>query len=123
MGEQNEASSEVGFQEPDSEVCVQKVDHGHLGGSVVERLPWAQGMTPGSWDRVPRRAPCTEPAPFSLCLCLCLSLSLSLMNKYVKSLTNKQNYVLSTWDPRGVQQASSLGMSQARGPPGQRIYF
>ena len=26
---------------------------GHLGGSVVEHLPLAQGMIPGSWDRVP----------------------------------------------------------------------
>ena len=80
MGEQNEASSEVGFQEPDSEVCVQKVDQGgHLGGSVVERLPWAQGVTPGSWDQVPRRAPCMEPPSPSACVSA--SLSLSLMNK------------------------------------------
>ena len=35
---------------------------GHLGGSVVERLPLAQGMIPGSWDQVPHRAPCTESA-------------------------------------------------------------
>ena len=25
---------------------------GHLGGSMVERLPSAQSMIPGSWDRV-----------------------------------------------------------------------
>ena len=33
-----------------------------LGGSVVERLPLAQVMIPGSWDRVPHWAPCMEPA-------------------------------------------------------------
>ena len=32
------------------------------GGSVVEHLPWAQGVILGSWDRVPHRAPCREPA-------------------------------------------------------------
>ena len=25
---------------------------GRLGGSVIERLPLAQGVIPGSWDRV-----------------------------------------------------------------------
>ena len=35
---------------------------GAWGGSGVEHLPLPQGMTPGSWDRVPRRAPCMEPA-------------------------------------------------------------
>ena len=33
-----------------------------LGGSVVEHLPSAEGVIPGSWDRVPHRAPCREPA-------------------------------------------------------------
>ena len=49
---------------------------GHLGGSVVERQPLAQGVIPGSWDRVPHQAPPGEPAspsayvsaPLSLCL-------------------------------------------------------
>ena len=45
---------------------------GHLGGSAVEHLPSAQGVTPRSWDRVPHRAP-----RVSLCLCLCLSLCVS----------------------------------------------
>ena len=35
---------------------------GHPGGSVVEPLPSAQGVTPGSRDQVPGRAPCMEPA-------------------------------------------------------------
>ena len=41
---------------------------GHLGGSVVERLPLAQGVIPGSWDRVPHWAPCREPASLSACV-------------------------------------------------------
>ena len=44
---------------------------GHLGSSVVECLPSAQGMIPGSWDGVPHRAPHREPA----------SLPVSLMSK------------------------------------------
>ena len=48
----------------------------HLGGSVVERLPSAQGMIPGSWDRVLLSAgSLLLPLPASL------PLSLSLMNK------------------------------------------
>ena len=35
---------------------------GHPAGSVVEHLPSAQGVTPGSRDRVLRRAPRMEPA-------------------------------------------------------------
>ena len=35
---------------------------GHLGGSVVERLPSAQIVIPGSWDRVSHQAPYKEPA-------------------------------------------------------------
>ena len=31
-------------------------------GSVVERLPSTQGVTPESWDRVLHRAPRREPA-------------------------------------------------------------
>ena len=51
----------------------------HPGGSVVEHLPLAQVMIPGSWDRVPCRAPFEEPAsPFA---CVSASLCVSLMNK------------------------------------------
>ena len=28
---------------------------GHSGDSAVEHLPSAQGVTPGSWDRVPHQ--------------------------------------------------------------------
>ena len=52
---------------------------GPLGGSAGESLPSAQGVTLGSWDRVPHWAPCMEPASPSACLCLFLSVSL--MNK------------------------------------------
>ena len=48
---------------------------GHLGGSVVEHLPLAQVVIPGSWDRVPHRAPRREPASPYACV------SVSLMNK------------------------------------------
>ena len=50
---------------------------GFPGGSGVERLPPAQGVTPGSRDRVPRQAPRMEPAFPSVCV----SAFLSLMNK------------------------------------------
>ena len=40
------------------------------------------GPDPGAWDRVPRQAPCTEPASPSACVCaFSLSLPPSLMNK------------------------------------------
>ena len=58
-----------------------KITHvqGHLGGSVVECLPLAQVVIPGSWDLVLRQAPYREPAsPFAYVFA---SLSVSLMNK------------------------------------------
>ena len=45
---------------------------GHLGGSVVEHLPLAQGVIPESWDWVLHQAPPREPASPS---------AYSLMNK------------------------------------------
>ena len=51
---------------------------GHLGILAVEHLPSAQGVTPGSRNRVSRGAPCMEPAspsawvPASLCVCVCV---------------------------------------------------
>ena len=51
----------------------------HLGGSMVEYLPLAQGVIPGSWDQVLHRAPCEEPASPSAYVSA--PLSLSLMNK------------------------------------------
>ena len=50
---------------------------GHLGGSVVEHLPSAQGMILESWDQVPHQDPHTEPASCSAYV----SAILSLMNK------------------------------------------
>ena len=48
---------------------------GHLGGSVVERLPLPRFMILGSWDGVPHLASPREPAsPFAY-------VSVSLMNK------------------------------------------
>ena len=46
-----------GCQEEDN-LSKDRVVLGHLGGSVVEHLPLAQVVIPGSWDRVPHRAPC-----------------------------------------------------------------
>ena len=50
---------------------------GHLGGSVVEHLPSAQGAILEIRDQVPHRTPCMEPASptayFSACLSLCVS--------------------------------------------------
>ena len=52
---------------------------GHLGGSVVECLPLALVVIPGSWDRVPYQAPCREPASPSAYVSA--SLCVFLMNK------------------------------------------
>ena len=52
---------------------------GHLGGSVVERLPLALVMIPGFWDQVPYRSPCREPAAPSAYVSA--SLSMPFMNK------------------------------------------
>ena len=52
---------------------------GHLGGSVVERLPLAQGMILEPQDKVPHRAPARSL--LFLLPVLSLPLSLSLMNK------------------------------------------
>ena len=52
---------------------------GHLGGSVVERLPLAQVMISGSWDQVLRRTPHRKPASPSDCVSA--SLCVSLMSK------------------------------------------
>ena len=52
---------------------------GYLGGSVLEHLPSAQGVTPGSQDQVPHRTPRREPASPSACVSA--SLCVSLMNK------------------------------------------
>ena len=54
-----------------------KDKQGRLGGSVVERLPSAQGMILESQDRVPHWAPCMEAASLSAYV----STSLSVMNK------------------------------------------
>ena len=41
---------------------------GCLGGSVVEHLPLAQAVIPGSWDQVLHRAPYREPFSPSACV-------------------------------------------------------
>ena len=56
-------------------------DAGSLGGSAVEHLPSAQGVILESWDRVPHRAPCMEPASPSAGASASLSLSLSVSHE------------------------------------------
>ena len=43
--------------------------------------PSAQGVILETWDRVPRQAPCMEPASPSACVSASLSLSVPLINK------------------------------------------
>ena len=59
-----------------------KTSEGHLSGSMVGRLPLAQGTTLGSQDGVPHRAPWVEPASPSACVSA--SLPMSLMNKQIR---------------------------------------
>ena len=49
---------------------------GHLGSSVVECLPLAQVLIPGSWDEVLHQVSLREPASPSayVSACLCVSL-------------------------------------------------
>ena len=54
---------------------------GCLGGSVVEHLPLAQGVIPGSRDQVPHGASYMEPAFPSAYVSASLSLRLSWINK------------------------------------------
>ena len=58
-----------------SPLCYKELSQGRLGGSVVEHLPSAQGMIPGSWDRVLHRAPRGEPASPSACVSASLCVS------------------------------------------------
>ena len=57
-------------------IYTERAIQGGLGGSAVWRLPSAQGVTLETRDRVPRGAPCVEPAspsvspPPSLCTTL-----------------------------------------------------
>ena len=54
------------------------VREGSLGGAAIWRLPLAQGVILETRDRVPRQAPCMEPASPSAYVSASLSLSLSL---------------------------------------------
>ena len=47
---------------------------GSLGGAAVWRLPLAQGVILETRDRIPRQAPCMEPASPSTCVSASLSL-------------------------------------------------
>ena len=62
---------------------------GHLDGSVVEHLPLAQVVIPGSWDQVLKQAPQGET--ISPCVYFSACLPVSVMNKKKSLKTNKQN--------------------------------
>ena len=49
-------------------ISIKNSTQGCLGGSAVERLPSARDMILETWDRVPRRAPCMEPASPPACV-------------------------------------------------------
>ena len=55
---------------------------------MVEHLPLAQGMIPGSWDQVPHQDPLRELASPSAYVSA--SLSMSLMDKIDKIFKTKQ---------------------------------
>ena len=59
----------------EGEICYKIESLGSLGGSMVWHLPSAQGVILKTLDRVPRWAPCMEPASPPA------PLSVSLMNK------------------------------------------
>ena len=55
--------------------CYKETEGGCLSGSVVERLPLAQGVIPESQDRVLHRAFCMESASPSAGVSAALSVS------------------------------------------------
>ena len=79
---------------------------GRLGGSAVEPLPSAQGVTPGSWDPVPHRAPRTEPASLSAYVSASLCVSLEYRSKIFKKNKNKKR-----GNPSPPKLRSGLGLT------------
>ena len=61
--------------------AIESTTLGCLSGSAVEHLPLAQGVIPGSWDRVPHRAPCVGSASPSAYVSASLSLCVTIINK------------------------------------------
>ena len=51
---------------------------------MVEHLPLAQGVIPGSWNQVPNWVPCREPASPSACVSASLCVSHEQINKNLK---------------------------------------
>ena len=60
------------------EISNVNLSEGSLGGAAVWRLSLAQGAILETRDRIPRWAPCMEPASPSACVSACVSASLSL---------------------------------------------
>ena len=76
---------------------------GHLGGSVVEHLPLAQGIILGSWDQV-TRIKILQGACFSLSppLMLFLTISVTVYLSQIKSLRNKRTGIKSEEGVEGM---------------------
>ena len=93
------AKSDITKHVPDedgwTDQCSRTEPRGRLHGSVRERLPSAQVRISGSWDRVPRRAPCPAvslllPLPLPLPLLVLYQIHKILKKKRKKSRALKQ---------------------------------
>ena len=93
---------------------------GHLGGSAVEHLPLTQGVTLGYQDRVPRRAPCMDPASPSACVSASLSLCLSWINKYNLKKKKKKKETNLAGDLELKLKPQVCGIAQEKGAESER---
>ena len=74
------------------------------GGTVVEHLPSAQAMVPGSWDQSCIGLPTGSLLPPCICLCLCVCVSHKQINfkDLKKKKRKKQNISVLSHIPLGV---------------------
>uniref|UniRef100_A0A8C0JQS6 Small cell adhesion glycoprotein n=1 Tax=Canis lupus dingo TaxID=286419 RepID=A0A8C0JQS6_CANLU len=71
-------------------------------------LPSTQGVILETQDRVPRQAPCVEPASPSACISASLSLSLFVILIFFYLYKNKGSYV--TYEPAEGEPSAILQM-------------